>query len=63
MEAEKQKQIFEQDLQAEKDLIGFRQEAEMQGSGSIAQIDLLSVLEAELSRVRACESVRFGQRW
>ena len=27
--------------QAEKDLIGFRQEAEMQGSGSVAQIDLV----------------------
>ena len=39
--------------QAEKDLIGFRQEAEMQSSGSVAQIDPVSALEAELSRVRA----------
>ena len=54
VEAEKQKQIFEQELaQAEKDLIGFRQEAEMQGSGSVAQFDPVSALEAELSRVRA----------
>ena len=54
MEAEKQKQIFEQELaQAEKDLIGFRQEAEMQGSGSVAQIDPVSSLDAELWRVGA----------
>ena len=46
--------VFEQELaQAEKDLIGIRQEAEMQGSGSVAQIDPVSALEAELSRVRA----------
>ena len=53
MEAEKQKQIFEQELaQAEKDLIGFRQEAECRAVVQLLR-SILSALEAELSRVRA----------
>ena len=59
---EKQKQIFKQELaQAEKDLIGFRQEAEMQGSGSVVQIDLVSVLGQALASPCRVGSIEGGR--
>ena len=55
-EAEKQKQLFEEELaQAEKDLEGFRREAETLhvSGGRQIPVDPTSSLEAELARVRA----------
>ena len=72
VEAERQKHIFEQELtRSEKDLIGFRQEAEMQGSGSGAPIDHVSccgdlirggTIGPWLCGDGSCESIRFGFR-